>query len=183
MQVLKNAETKMDKSIDSLKRELAVLRTGRANSAMLDNIRIDYWGSPTPINQIAQVTIPEPTQLAIKPYEQNILKDIEHAINEANLGMTPNNDGKIIRLNVPALTQERRKELAKKVKGFAEDAKIAIRNVRRDANDELKKMQKSSELTEDDLKSYNDDVQKLTDKKIKEVDSIASEKEKDIMSM
>lgn len=183
MQVLKNAETKMDKSIDSFKRELATLRTGRASAALLDNIKVDYYGMPTPINQIGQVTIPEPRQLVIKPYEKNLLSQVERAINEANIGLHPNNDGEIIRLNIPALTEERRKELAKKVKGYAEDAKIAIRNVRRDANDELKKMQKSSEITEDALKGYSDDVQKLTDKKIKEVDGVAVDKEKDIMSM
>jgi len=183
MQVLKNAETRMDKAIESLKREFSVLRTGRASAALLDNIKVDYYGMPTPINQMAQITIPEPRQLVVKAYDKSTSSDIERAINEANIGLTPNSDGDVIRLNVPALTEERRRELAKKVKVFAEEAKVAIRNIRRDANDELKKMQKNGDITEDALKGYNDDVQKLTDKKIKEVDKVASNKETDIMSI
>ena len=181
--VLTNADTRMSKAIDSLKRELSVLRTGRASAALLDNIQVDYYGMPTPINQMAQITVPEARQLVIKPYDKSMLSAIERSINEANIGLTPNNDGEVIRLNVPALTEERRRELAKKVKGFAEDAKVAIRNVRRDANDEFKKLQKNGEITEDALKGYTEDVQKLTDKKIKEVDAVADEKEKDIMSI
>ena len=175
--VLSNAEARMSKAIDSLKREFSVLRTGRASGALLDNIQVDYYGMPSPINQMAQVTVPEPRQLVVKPYDKSMLQAIERAINEANIGLTPNNDGEVIRLNVPALTEERRRELAKKVKGFA------IRNVRRNANDELKKLQKNGEITEDALKGYTEDVQKLTDKKIKEVDATADEKEKDIMSI
>ncbi|MCL1949389.1 MAG: ribosome recycling factor [Turicibacter sp.] len=182
MQVLKNAETRMDKSIEKLKRDLSTLRTGRASASLVENIKVDYWGTPTPIPHVGQVTVPEATQLVIKPYEKPLLKDIERAIHEANIGLNPNNDGEVIRINVPAPTEERRKELAKNVKSFADDAKVAIRNVRRDANDELKKMQKSSDITEDELKSLQDDVQKLTDKKIKEVDAVAASKEKDIMS-
>jgi len=183
MQVLKNAETRMDKSIENFKRDLSTLRTGRASATLVENIKVDYWGTPTPIPHVGQVTVPEPTQLVIKPYEKPLLKDIERAIHEANIGLNPNNDGEVIRINVPAPTEERRRELAKSVKGFAEEAKVAIRNVRRDANDELKKMQKSSEITEDELKSQTDSVQKLTDKKIKEVDAVAAAKEKDIMSL
>jgi len=183
MQVIKNAETRMDKSIDKLKRDLSTLRTGRANAALLDNITVDYYGAPTPINQMAQVTIPEATQLVIKSYDKSMLKAIERAILEANIGLNPNNDGEVIRLNVPAPTEERRRELAKSVKGYAEEAKVAVRNVRRDANDELKKMQKNGDITEDDLKSQTDDVQKLTDKKTKEIDAVAADKEKDIMSI
>lgn len=183
MEILKNAEERMNKCIESLKRELSVLRTGRASAAMLDNINVNYYGVPTPINQTAQITIPEPRQLVVKPYDKSLLGDVERAINEANIGLTPNNDGEVIRLNVPSLTEERRKELAKKVKSFAEDAKVAVRNVRRDANDELKKAEKNNEMTEDDLKADTEEVQKLTDKKIKEVDTIASEKEKDIMTI
>jgi len=183
MAVIKNAETRMDKSIDKLKRDLATLRTGRASAALIDNITVDYYGAATPINQMAQVTVPEPTQLVIKSYDKTMLKAIERAILEANIGLNPNNDGEVIRLNVPAPTEERRRELAKNVKGFAEEAKVAIRNVRRDANDELKKMQKNGDITEDDLKGQQEDVQKLTDKKIKEVDAVAADKEKDIMSI
>lgn len=181
--VLNNAETRMSKAIDSLKREFSVLRTGRASGALLDNVQVDYYGMATPINQMAQVTVPEARQLMIKPYDKTTLQAIERAINEANIGLTPNNDGEVIRLNVPALTEERRRELAKKVKGFAEDAKVAVRNVRRDANDELKKLQKNGDITEDALKGFTEDVQKLTDKKIKEIDVTADEKEKDIMSI
>jgi len=183
MQVLKNMEVRMDKALDSLKRELSVLRTGRASAALLDSIQVDYYGMQTPVNQMAQITVPDARQLVIKPYDKSTLAAIERGINEANIGLTPNNDGEVIRLNIPALTEERRRELAKKVKGFAEDSKVAVRNIRRDANDELKKMQKNNEITEDTLKGYTEDVQKLTDKKIKEVDVIASEKENDIMSI
>jgi len=183
MQVLKNMEARMDKALDSLKRELSVLRTGRASAALLDSIQVDYYGMQTPVNQMAQITVPDARQLVIKPYDKSTLGAIERGINEANIGLTPNNDGEVIRLNIPALTEERRRELAKKVKGFAEDSKVAVRNIRRDANDELKKMQKNNEITEDTLKGYIEDVQKLTDKKIKEVDVIASEKENDIMSI
>ena len=183
MQVLKNTEARMDKALESLRRELSVLRTGRASAALLDGIQVDYYGMQTPVNQMAQITVPDARQLAIKPYDKSTLGSIERAINEANIGLTPNSDGELIRLNIPVLTEERRRELAKKVKGFAEDAKVAVRNIRRDANDELKKMQKINEITEDALKGYTEDVQKLTDKKIKEVDVIASEKENDIMSL
>ncbi len=152
--VLTNADTRMSKAIDSLKREFSVLRTGRASAALLDNIQVDYYGMPTPINQMAQITVPEARQLVIKPYDKSMLSAIERSINEANIGLTPNNDGEVIRLNV-----------------------------RRDANDEFKKLQKNGEITEDALKGYTEDVQKLTDKKIKEVDAVADEKEKDIMSI
>ncbi|MGL4374712.1 MAG: ribosome recycling factor [Turicibacter sp.] len=181
--VLSNTENRMNKAIDSLKREFNTLRTGRASAALLENISIDYYGSATPINQMAQVSVPEPRQLTVKPYDKTMLSAIERAINEANIGLTPNNDGELIRLNVPQLTEERRRELAKKVKGFAEEAKVAIRNVRRDANDDMKKLQKNGEITEDALKGYTEDVQKLTDKKIKEVDAAADAKEKDILSI
>ncbi|HAX73627.1 MAG TPA: ribosome recycling factor, partial [Firmicutes bacterium] len=150
--VLKNAETRMDKAIDALKREFHTIRTGRASGALIDNITVDYYGMPSPISQMAQVAVPEPRQLTIKPYDKSMLAAIERAINEANIGLTPNNDGDIIRLNVPALTEERRKELAKKVKALAEDGKVAVRNVRRDANDDLKKIQKNGDITEDELK-------------------------------
>ena len=176
-------EERMNKTLNVLSDNFSEIRAVRANPAILNKIMVDYYGVPTPINQMAQVTVPEARQLVIKPYDKSTLSSIERAINEANIGLTPNNDGEVIRLNVPALTEERRRELAKKVKGFAEDAKVAIRNVRRDANDDLKKLQKNGEITEDALKGYTEDVQKLTDKKIKEVDAAADEKEKDIMSI
>ena len=180
---LEDIKGRMEKSIDSYKRELSKLRTGRASAALLDGITIDYYGSPTPIDQTSQIAVPEAKQLTIKPYDKTILGDIEKAINAANIGISPNNDGEIIRLNVPALTEETRKDLAKKVKGFAEDAKVAIRNVRRDANDVIKKAEKAKEITEDDVKSYEADVQKMTDDFIKQIDTLGVEKEKDIMSM
>ncbi|MCL1990263.1 MAG: ribosome recycling factor [Defluviitaleaceae bacterium] len=180
---LDDIKGRMDKSIDAYKRELSKLRTGRASVALIDGITVDYYGAPTPIDQTSQVSVPEAKQLMIKPYDKSILGDIEKAINAANIGLTPNNDGEVIRLNVPALTEESRKDLAKKVKGFAEDCKVAIRNVRRDANDMIKKAEKAKEITEDDVKSYEDDVQKMTDDFVKLVDTLASEKEKDILSM
>jgi len=180
---LDDIKARMEKSIDSYKRELSKLRTGRASAALLEGITIDYYGSPTPIDQTSQIAVPEAKQLTIKPYDKTILGDIERAINAANIGLSPNNDGEIIRLNVPALTEETRKDLAKKVKGFAEDAKIAIRNVRRDANDVIKKAEKAKEITEDDVKSYETDVQKMTDDFIKQIDTLGADKEKDILSM
>ena len=180
---LDTIQERMNKSIDSFKKDLNTLRTGRASAALIEGININYYGAPTPISQTGQVTTPDAKQLAIKPYDKSILADIERAINEANIGITPNNDGEVIRLNVPILTEETRKELAKKVKGFAEDAKVAIRNIRRDANDDLKKAEKNKEITEDDLKGYSEDVQKLTDEKIKEIDVVAFAKEKDIVTM
>jgi len=180
---LDDIKARMEKSIESYKRELSKLRTGRASAALVDGITVDYYGAPTPIDQTSQISVPEAKQLMIKPYDKSILGDIEKAISAANIGLTPNNDGEVIRLNVPALTEETRKELAKKVKGFAEDAKIAIRNVRRDANDAIKKAEKAKEITEDDVKSDEADVQKMTDDFIKQIDAIASEKETDILSM
>ena len=180
---LDEIKARMEKSIDSYKRELSKLRTGRASAALLEGITVDYYGAPTPVDQTSQVSVPEARQLTIKPYDKTILGDIEKAINAANIGLTPTNDGELIRLNVPALTEETRKELAKKVKGFAEDAKISVRNVRRDANDTIKKAEKAKEITEDDVKSYEEDVQKMTDNFIKQIDTIGSEKETDILSM
>jgi len=180
---LNDYKSKMEKSIDSYKRELAKLRTGRASVALIDGINVDYYGAPTPIAQTSQVSVPEARQLMIKPYDKSIIGDIEKAISAANIGLTPNSDGEVIRLNVPALTEQIRKDLAKKVKGFAEDAKVAIRNVRRDANDTIKKAEKAKEITEDDMKSLESDVQKLTDEFIKLIDQIGSEKEKDILSI
>ena len=176
-------KARMGKSIDSYKKELSKLRTGRASAALVDGITVNYYGSATPIDQTSQISVPEARQLMIKPYDKSVLGDIEKAINAANIGISPNNDGEVIRLNVPSLTEETRKELAKKVKGFAEDAKVAIRNVRRDANDIIKKAEKDNEITEDDVKSDEADVQKLTDDFIKQIDTIATEKEKDILSM
>ena len=180
---LDDIKERMGKTIDSYKKELSKLRTGRASAALIDGITVDYYGAPTPIDQTSQISVPEARLLMIKPYDKSILGDIEKAINAANIGISPNNDGQVIRLNVPALTEETRKELAKKVKVYAEDAKVAIRNVRRDANDIIKKAEKANEITEDDVISDEADVQKLTDDFIKQIDAIAAEKEKDILSM
>jgi len=180
---LDDIKGRMEKSLESYKKELSTLRTGRASAALIDGIMVDYYGTPTPIAQTAQVAVPEASQLTIKPYEKTLLGDIEQAINAANIGISPTNDGEMIRLNVPTLTEETRKELAKKVKGFAETGKIAVRNIRRDANDVIKKAEKAKEITEDDLKGYEADVQKLTDDFIKQIDEVAVAKEKDIMTM
>ena len=180
---LNEIREKMDKAIGAYKRELSKLRTGRASAALIDGITINYYGAATPIDQTSQISVPEAKQLMIKPYDKSILIDIEKAIAAANIGLTPNNDGEVIRLNVPALTEETRKELAKKVKALAEDGKVAIRNVRRDANDIIKKAEKAKEITEDDVKSDEADVQKMTDEFIKQIEEIASAKEKDILSV
>jgi len=180
---LDDIKGRMEKSIESYKRELSKLRTGRASAAIIDGITIDYYGVATPIDQTSQVTVPEPRQLVIKPYDKTILGEIEKAISAANIGLTPQSDGEMVRLNVPALTEDIRKDLAKKVKGFAEDAKVAIRNIRRDANDAIKKAEKAKEITADDVRSDEAEVQKMTDSFIKQIDVIAAEKEADILSI
>ncbi|RHM63730.1 ribosome recycling factor [Coprobacillus sp. AF33-1AC] len=177
--ILDDTQERMTKAIDAFRRELQTVRTGRANPAMLDRVMVNYYDTPTPINQIAGISVVEGRQLVIKPYDRTVLKDLEHAIYESDLGLTPQNDGELIRIMVPALTEERRKEFAKNVWKFAENAKVAIRNIRRDANDEIKKCDGS----EDEIKFGQDRVQKLTDKFVKEIDEIAKEKEKDIMTV
>jgi ribosome recycling factor len=182
-QILTQAEEKMEKAIGSLKRELTTIRAGRANPALLDRVQVDYYGTPTPINQLAGVTTPEARLLVIQPYDKTAMADIEKAIQKSDLGLTPSNDGQVIRIAIPALTEERRKELVKLVKKFGEEAKVALRNIRRDANDDLKKSEKDAEITEDELRRYNDEVQKLTDKYTAEVDVVATNKEKEIMEV
>lgn len=176
-------EEKMRKSISFLKEELNTVRAGRANPALLDKIQVDYYGSPTPLKNISNISVPDPRTLMISPFDPKSIHDIEKAINVANLGINPSNDGKVIRLVIPAVTEERRKELIKVVKKYGEDKKVAVRNERRDANDELKKQEKSGDLTEDDLKKALDDVQKKTDKAIKDIDQIIADKEKEIMEV
>ncbi len=182
-QVLEQAKEKMEKSLAAFARELASIRAGRANASLLDRISVDYYGAPTPINQLAGVSVPEARLLVITPYDKSILGEIEKAIMKSDIGITPTNDGNVIRLAIPALTEDRRKELVKVVKKEAEEAKVAVRNVRRDANDELKKLEKNGEITEDDLRGYGDDIQKLTDEFIVKVDEVAKEKEKEILSV
>ncbi|MBB6443872.1 ribosome recycling factor [Bacillus benzoevorans] len=182
-QVVANAKDRMTKAIQAYSRELASIRAGRANASLLDRISVDYYGAPTPVNQLAGISVPEARLLVIQPYDKTILGEIEKAILKSDLGLNPTNDGNMIRLAIPALTEERRKELAKLVKKEAEEAKVAIRNVRRDANDDLKKLEKSGEITEDDLRGYSDEVQKVTDEYINKIDSMTKEKEKEILEV
>lgn len=181
--VMDTAKKKMEGSISALSRNLASIRAGRANASLLDRISVDYYGAPTPINQMAGISVPEARLLVIQPYDKTILSDIEKAILKSDIGITPSNDGSVIRLSVPALTEDRRKELVKSVKKEAEDTKVAVRNVRRDANEDLKKLEKNSEITEDELHRFGDDIQKLTDTFIKQVDEVALEKENEIMEI
>ncbi len=180
---LNQVKEKMDKAIQAFSRELASVRAGRANPALLDKLSVDYYGAPTPINQLASVNVPEARLLVIQPYDKSILGDIEKAILKSDLGLNPTNDGSIIRISIPALTEERRRELVKLVKKYAEEAKVAIRNIRRDGNDDLKKLEKNGEITEDELRGYTDDVQKMTDESIAKVDNVSKEKEKEIMEV
>lgn len=182
-QVLEQTKEKMNKTIAAFTRELSSIRAGRANASLLDRIMVDYYGAPTPINQLAGVSVPEARLLVITPYDKTILGEIEKAIMKSDIGITPTNDGSIIRLMIPALTEERRKDLVKQVKKEAEDAKIAVRNVRRDANDDLKKLEKAGEITEDDLRGYGEDIQKLTDEFIVKVDQVTKDKEKEILEV
>ncbi len=179
----KNIEEKMNKTISVYEEKLSEVRAGRANPAILNKVKIDYYGTPTPINQVAGVSVPEARLIVIQPWDVSVLKDIEKAILASDIGINPNNDGKVIRLAFPELTEERRKELVKDVKKMAEEAKVAVRAVRRDGIDEAKTKQKNSEITEDELKNAENDIQKLTDKKIEEVDKILENKEKEIMSV
>lgn len=176
-------EEKMRKSISVLREELNTVRAGRANPALLDKVMVDYYGSPTPLKNIANISVPDPRSLMISPFDPKSIHDIEKAINIANLGINPSNDGKVIRLVIPAVTEERRKDLLKVIKKYGEDTKVAIRNERRDVNDELKKQEKAGELTEDDLKKALEEVQKKTDKTIKDIDQIVVDKEKEIMEV
>jgi len=176
-------EERMNKTIDVLKQNLSEVRAGRANPAILNKVTVSYYGTPTPINQVAGISVPEARLIMIQPWDASILKDIEKAILAADIGINPNNDGKVIRLAFPELTEERRKELVKEIKKMAEDSKVAIRASRRDGIDKAKAMQKESEITEDDLKSAEDTIQKLTDKKIDEIDKILADKEKEILTV
>lgn len=176
-------ETKMQKTLQVLERDLGSLRAGRANAAVLDRISIEYYGTPTPLNQVAAISVPEPRILAIQPWDSSLVKSIEKAILSSDIGITPSSDDKLVRLVFPQPTEERRKELAKDVKRFGEDSKVAIRSIRRDALEKFKKMQKASEITEDELKTAENDIQKLTDKYCKDIDVMVADKEKEIMSV
>ena len=178
-----NLKERMEKSIGAFKEKLSEIRAGRANPAILNKVKIDYYGTPTPINQVAGVSVPEARLIVIQPWDVSVLKDIEKAILASDIGLNPNNDGKVIRLAFPELTEERRKELAKEIRKIAEEAKVAIRAIRRDGIDEAKAKQKSSEITEDELKSAETEIQKITDKYIDKIDKILADKEKEIMSV
>ena len=176
-------EEKMKKALDALRREYVTLRAGRATPALLDKITVDYYGTPTPINQVANISVPEPRMISIQAWEKTMIAQIEKAILKSDLGLTPNSDGVVIRLNIPQLTQQRRTELVKVVHKKAEENRIAIRNFRRDANDMIKKLEKEKSISEDEGKKAQDDMQKLTDKYVKEVDQVMSAKEKEILEV
>ena len=180
-EVFQNMNSKMDKAIASFQKELNRLRTGRASPALLEGIRVDYYGTPTPIQQTAAVTIPESRLIVIQPWDKSMIEAISKGIQKANLGLSPTNDGNVIRIGIPPLTEERRKDLVKIVKKMGEEAKISVRNIRREANENLKKLEKDKALSEDDSHRAMDEVQKATDVKIKEIDGIQEEKQKEIL--
>ena len=179
----KNIEERILSTKDNLKENLNTVRAGRANPALLDKVMVSYYGAPTPLKSLANISTPDPRTLMITPFDVKAIQDIERGINEADIGINPANDGKVIRLVIPQLTEERRKELTKVIKRFGEESKIAIRNVRRDLNDQLKKDQKSGEISEDNCKKEMDDLQKKVDKAIKEIDNMVEEKNKELMSV
>ena len=178
-----NGEEKMEKALEQLNREFKTVRTGRANPNILDRVSVEYYGAPTPLRQMAQVTVQDGTTLVIAPFDKSILKEVEKALTKAELGVMPNNDGIVIRLVFPPLTEEKRKEITKDVKKFGEDTKVAVRNVRRDMTDALKKLEKSENLPEDVVKDNQDKIQKLTDKYTGKIESMVSEKEKEVLTV
>ncbi|PJF43493.1 MAG: ribosome recycling factor [Phototrophicales bacterium] len=181
--ILKDAESKMQQTLQVLEHELMGMRTGRASTALVERITVEYYGSPVPLNTVAGLSVPEPQTIMINPYDRTILKDIERAIMNSDIGLTPNNDGNVIRLNIPPLTKERRQELVKLVGKRLEESRIAVRNIRRSAIDELRKKQKAGELSEDDLRHGEDEIQKLTDRYIKMIDDMGKRKEEEIMEV
>lgn len=182
-EVKKNAEQKMTKSVESLKSDLAKVRTGRAHTGILDHVQVDYYGTPTQISQVANVTLIDARTISVQPWEKRMVSVIEKAIRDSDLGLNPSSVGDIIRVPTPPLTEERRREMVKLVKTEGEDAKVAVRNIRRDANESLKKMVKDKECSEDDERRAQDDIQKLTDKFVKQIDSLLAEKEKEVMTV
>lgn len=181
--VMQETKEKMKKAAEALQRELGQIRAGRANASILDRVMVNYYGAPTPVNQMASIGIPEARLLVITPFDKSTIKEIEKAIQTSDVGITPQTDGTVIRLVIPQLTEERRKELAKEVKKEAENSKIAIRNIRRDAIDSYKRQEKAGDITEDDLRSAEKDIQQLTDDAIKQLDAIAAEKEKELLEV
>ena len=183
MENIKDIEGRMQKSVDNLKEEYVTIRAGGANPHILDRLRVDYYGTPTPIQQVANVSVPEARMIQIQPWEASLIKDIEKAILVSDLGLTPNNDGKTIRLVFPELTEDRRKELAKDIKKKGDNAKVAIRNIRRDANDAIKKENKAGDISDDEAKNSEDEIQKITDKYIAMIDSAIDDKTKEILTV
>ncbi len=181
--VVSELKTRIDRTLDDLRRELGKIRTGRANLSVLDSVRVNYYGTPTPLTGVASLSVPEPRLITIKPWDKGLIKEIERGLKEANLGINPMNDGEIIRLPIPPLTEERRKEIAKQVRSKGEEHKVAIRNERRDANEKLKELLKKKSISEDDLKRASDKVQKETDQGIARVDEVLQKKEKEVMEV
>lgn len=182
-QLVQTLSKKMDKAIENLQKDFKKVRTGRANPSMLDGITVDYYGTPTAMAQVGNISVPEPQMMLVTPWEKSLLGEIEKAILKADIGITPQNDGNVVRLPIPPLTEERRKEMVKQIKKFGEDAKISIRNVRREGNDKLKKMEKDKEISQDDVKTGTSNVQDVTDKHVKEIDRLIVEKEKELMQV
>ncbi len=181
--IIQDAQKRMDKAVQQLKNELASIRTGRATPSLLDKVKVEYYGTLTPVNQLANISAPEPKLLTIQPWDKNVLEDIEKAILKSELGLTPNNDGHIIRIQIPSLTEERRQELVKMVKKYGEEAKVAIRNVRRDANDSVKKDEKDGKLPEDESRRLQENIQQTTNEFIAKVDQVVEDKEKEMMEV
>ena len=181
--MFKDLEAKMSKTIEALRHELATIRTGRANAALLDQVRVPYYGSDVPVSQVGSISVPEPRMLMISPWEKSVLEDLEKAIMQSDIGVTPSNDGEVIRIILPELTEERRKEFVKQAKGMSEKSKVSIRNLRRDANDDVKKQVKDDALPEDEAKRLQDEIQKITDRFIAEVDAVIEKKEQDILTV
>lgn len=183
VELLKTTEERMDATVTDARQKLATVRTGRASLALLDGVRVDYYGTPTPLNQVAKLSIPDPTLIVAQPFDPSTLAPIEKAIMSSDLGLNPSNDGKVIRIPIPALTEDRRKQLAKKVRSLGEDSKTAIRQIRRDANDEIKSLEKAGEISEDDAHRYLDETQKITDRHTGQIDELCKQKEKELMEI
>jgi len=182
-EVLSEARSAMDKAVKSLRKDMTKIRTGRASISLLDDVKIEYYGTPTPLSQVATLSVPEARLITVQPWEKNLIPDIEKALFKADLGLTPSSDGILIRLPVPALTEERRREMVKIIKRMSEDSKISVRNARRDANENLKMLEKEKEITEDDLKRSEKDVQQVTDEFVSSIDSIVQNKEQEVMAI
>lgn len=181
--VIKDLKGRIDKTLEDLRRDLQKFRTGRASAGMLDGVRVDYYGTPTPLSGVASLSVPEPRLIVIKPWDKGVIRDIEKAIREANLGFNPMNDGEVVRIPIPPLTEERRKEIAKQVKGKGEEHKVAVRNERRDANEKLKELLKGKKISEDDSKRATEKVQKETDAGVTRIDEVIAKKEKEVMEV